>query len=97
MSTYTPYMIFIIVQTFLLVCQNTCYLKIEDFQYVEMLTGSLLLVLIFGFIGPTFISIPNLEDKSILLASVFSLWYYFTKYFTNSFMKDKNGVIHWTV
>jgi hypothetical protein len=62
-----------------------------------MVFASLFIILIFGFGGEYLLTIPNILHKSIYFASLFSLWYYFTKFFTNSFMKDKNGVIHWSI
>ena len=87
---------FLVIQFILFVFQNVCYLRIENFQYVEMVSGSLLIIFIFGFIGQyLFKNESELLTKSILFASVFSVWYYFTKYFTNEFIRDKNGIINW--
>ena len=92
-----PIHIFIVVQFVLFLFYQNCYLKIENFQYTEMIFASLFIILIFGFGGEYMLSIPNILYKSIYFASLFSIWYYFTKFVTNSFMKDKNGVIHWSI
>lgn len=71
-------------------------MRIENFQYVEMLSGSLLIILIFGYIGQSMLKgVDNLFTKSVFFASFFAIWYYFTKYFTNEFLRDSNKVIHW--
>ncbi len=87
---------FLVVQFILFVFQHVCYLKIENFQYAEMVSGALLMIFIFGYIGQFLLKEENdLLKKSVLLASFFSLWYYLTKYFSNLFVKDPNGVINW--
>ncbi len=96
MEEYNCLYFFFIVQFVLFIFQNICFTKIENFQYVEMLSGSLLIVLIFGYFGKFLLKTDdNLFTKSVLLASFFAIWYYFTKYFTNELLKDSNKVIHW--
>ncbi len=92
-----PIYLFVIVQAFLLICYNVCYMAIENFQYTEMVFGSIFIIIVFGYFGQYLLTIPNIMNKSIYMASLFGIWYYFTKLFTNSLMKDKNGVIHWSV
>jgi hypothetical protein len=88
--------LFLVIQFILFVFQNVCYLRIENFQYAEMISGSLLIILIFGYIGQFLLkNESNLLTKSIIFASFFSVWYYFTKYFANEFVRDKNGIINW--
>ncbi len=88
--------LFLVVQFILFIFQNVCYLRIENFQYVEMVSGALLIIFIFGYIGQNFLNNEeNLLNKSIIFASFFSIWYYFTKYFANEFVRDKNGIINW--
>ncbi len=87
---------FLVVQFVLFIFQNVCYLKIESFQYAEMISGALLLILIFGYIGQfLFKKESDVLKKSIFMASFFSMWYYLTKYFANLFVKDRNGIINW--
>ncbi len=87
--------IFLVVQLFLFFMQNICYLKIEAFQYIEMVSGGVFIIIVFGLIGQKLLTGENILFKSIIFASIFSIWYYFTKYFTNLINKDINGVIHW--
>lgn len=93
----SPIYLYFIVQAILLLFYVNCYFTIENFQYVEMLFGSIFLILIFGYIAPYFVNDPKMYEKSIYLATLFSIWYYMTKLITNNMMKDGNGVIHWSV
>jgi hypothetical protein len=92
-----PLYIYFIIQFIFFILQQNCFIGIETFQYVEMIFGSLFIIFVFGILGnyvfPT--QIPDLLRKSILVASLFSIWYYITKWITNMYMKDKNGNIHW--
>jgi hypothetical protein len=92
-----PLYIYFIIQFIFFILQQNCFIGIETFQYVEMIFGSLFIIFVFGILGnyvfPT--QIPDLLRKSIWVASLFSIWYYITKWITNMYMKDKNGNIHW--
>jgi hypothetical protein len=88
--------LFVAVQFILFILYKYCLTAIENFQYVEMIYGAIFIILIFGYIGENFVTIPNLLEKSIYLATFYSVWFYITKFLTNAFMKDSNGVIHWT-
>ncbi len=91
-----PFYLFMAVQFILFVLYKYCITAIENFQYVEMVYGAIFIILVFGYVGEYFVSIPHLLEKSIYLAIFYSIWFYITKLFTNTFMKDSNGVIHWT-
>ena len=97
LENQNPLYIYFIIQFIFFVLQQNCFIGIETFQYVEMVLGSLFIIFVFGILGNYIlnISIPNLLTKSIWIASLFSIWYYVTKWFTNLYMKDSNGSIHW--
>jgi len=92
-----PLYIYFIIQFIFFILQQNCFIGIETFQYVEMIFGSLFIIFVFGILGNyVFLTqIPDLLRKSIWVASLFSIWYYITKWITNMYMKDKNGNIHW--
>lgn len=97
LENQNPLYIYFIIQFIFFVLQQNCFIGIETFQYVEMVLGSLFIIFVFGILGNYILttSIPNLLTKSIWIASLFSIWYYVTKWFTNLYMKDSNGNIHW--
>ncbi len=92
---FEPFYLFMGVQFVLFLLYKYCLTGIENFQYYEMIFGSVFIILVFGYLGPYFLSINDLLSKSIYMATFYAVWYYMTKLLTNTIMKDANGVIHW--
>jgi hypothetical protein len=90
--------VFIIVQFILFAFQFIYGLKLESYQYTELVFGSVFLIIFFGifgsiltldFINPN----PSILNNSCIFAILYSIWFYLTKKITNSINSDKNGVI----
>jgi hypothetical protein len=92
---FEPLYLYVGVQFVLFLLYKYCITSIENFQYYEMVFGSIFIILIFGYMGPYFVSINDMLGKSVYMSIFFSIWYYMTKLLTNTIMKDANGVIHW--
>ncbi len=92
--------IFIIVQVLLLLFQKTKILKLDTYQYLEMISGSVLIIVIFGLLG-YLITLDFLNPKqslinnSALFASLYAIWYYSTHKITNKIHSDNNGVVYY--
>ena len=84
------------IQVILLIFQIIPSLKLELFQYFEMLLGSLFIMLFFGVFAAFLTLNPEMMNYSILFASFYSIWYYLTKKFTNLINSDANGVIYYS-
>lgn len=94
------YKFFIIIQTIFLLFQYLYYLKLETFQYYELIFGSFFIIIFFGIFGSILTSDENFDNSillqnSFLIAILYSIWYYFTKKITNLMNSDKNGVIYY--
>jgi hypothetical protein len=92
--------IFIITQFIFLVFQFIQPFRLESVQYAELAFGSFFIILFFGLFGSVltldFVNPePNVLNNSALVAVFFSIWYYFTKKWTNAINSDKNGVIYY--
>jgi hypothetical protein len=91
--------IFIIVQVIFLVLQLTKPTKLDSYQYLELIFGSFFIILFFGIFG-TILTLDFLKptssmlNNSSLFATLFAIWFYFTKKITNSIYTDNNGVIN---
>ena len=90
--------IFIIAQFLFLVFQFIYPLKLENYQYTELIMGSFFIIIFFGIFGSILtLDILNPEpivlNNSIIFATFFSIWYYLTKKITNLINSDKNGII----
>jgi hypothetical protein len=92
--------VFIITQVIFLLYQFINPLKLESFQYSELVFGSLFIIVFFGF----FASIltldiieeePSVLNNSALIATFYIIWFYLTKKITNSINSDINGVIYY--
>lgn len=90
------YKIFIITQAIFLAFQFFYYLKLESFQYYELVFGSFFLILFFGLFASLLLDNPdqNILPNSALLGILYSIWFYITKKLTNLINSDKNGVIN---
>lgn len=88
--------IFIITQMIFLFFQFIYILKLETFQYTELIFGSFFIILFFGIFGSILLHSNDeniLLNNSALFATFFAIWFYITKKLTNSINSDKNGVI----
>ena len=91
--------IFIIVQVVFLLSQYVYILKLESYQYYELVFGTFFIVVYFGFFASmltanVFNPFYSPLNNSALIASFYALWFYLTKKISNSINSDKNGVIH---
>ena len=92
--------IFIIVQMFFLFFQYFYSLKLQPFQYCELVFGSFFIILFFGIFASVLIDIEEPTDyyllnNSALFAIFYSIWIYITKKLTNVINSDNNGVINY--
>jgi hypothetical protein len=91
--------IFIIAQVIFLLFQFIYFLRLESYQYCELVFGSFLIVLFFGLFG-SILTLdmmnpnPSVLNNSALFAIFYAIWYYITKKLSNSINSDKNGVIY---
>lgn len=92
--------VFIIVHLIFLLLQFIYYVKLEPFQYAELVFGSFFIVLFFGVFASVICSdMTNSKDvilnKAALFAIFYILWFYCVKKITNFVNSDKNGVINY--
>ena len=92
--------VFIITQMVFLLFQFIFPLKLEPFQYAELIFGSLFIILFFGIFGSILLldilkPNPTLLNNSALFATFYAIWFYITKKITNLINSDKNGVINY--
>jgi hypothetical protein len=91
--------IFIIVQVIFLLFQFIYYLRLESYQYCELVFGSFFIILFFGLFG-SILTLdvmspnPSMLNNSALFAVMYSIWYYITKKISNLINSDANGVIY---
>jgi len=88
--------VFIILQLLFLIFQFIYIFKLETYQYCELVFGSVLIIIFFGFIASITLNLnqKNQLNKSALLGLLFAIWFYSTKKITNFINSDKNGVIY---
>lgn len=91
--------IFIIAQFVFLLCQFVFFLKLDSFQYYELVFGSFFIIIFFGIFGSILtldIMNPNptILNNSSLFATFYAIWFYLTKKITNAINSDSNGVIY---
>jgi hypothetical protein len=92
--------VFIITQMIFLVFQFIFPLKLQPFQYAELIFGSFFIILFFGIFGSILtLDIinpdPKLLNNSALFATFYAIWFYITKKLSNAINSDKNGVINY--
>ena len=91
---------FIIIQTLFLLFQYFNFLRLESFQYCELIFGSVFIIVFFGCFG-TILTLDFLKEQSsvfnnsVLFATFYSIWFYTTKKLTNFINSDSNGVINY--
>jgi hypothetical protein len=86
---------FILANVLLLLFQFVCALKLESFQYAQMMFGAFFILLYFGVFGSLLTGDHELLNKSALFATLFMIWYYLVKKITNGINSDSNGVIYY--
>jgi len=73
---------------------------LDNYQYSELVFGSVFIILFFGIFG----SILTLDflnpdgdllNSSALFALLYAIWFYITKKLTNTINSDSNGVIYY--
>lgn len=87
--------LFIILILFLFFLQYVCPLKLEPFQFAEMIIGAFFIILFFGIFGSILTLDPDLLNKSALFASLYAIWFFFVKKLSNAINSDRNGVIRY--
>ena len=92
--------VFIITQFIFLVFQFIFPLKLESFQYSELIFGSFFIIIFFGIFGSILTLDILKEDKKVLnnsslFATFYAIWFYITKKLTNKMNSDKNYVIYY--
>ena len=92
--------IFLIVQVVFLGCQFIHRLKLEQFQYYELVFGSFFIIVFFGLFG-SILTLdmmnpqPTILNNSGLFAAFFAVWFYLTKKISNIINSDSNGVVNY--
>jgi hypothetical protein len=92
--------VFIIVQLIFLIFQFIYPLKLESYQYSELIFGSLFIIVFFGLFGSILtLNImdqeKNVLNNSALIATLYAIWIYLTKKITNKINSDSNSVIYY--
>jgi Na+/proline symporter len=92
--------VFIIVHLIFLLLQFIYYVKLEPYQYTELVFGSFFIVVFFGIFASILCSdMQNSRDtilnKAALFAIMYIIWFYCVKKITNFVNSDKNGVINY--
>jgi hypothetical protein len=92
--------IFVITQLIFLIFQFIYPLKLESFQYCELIFGSVFIILFFGFFG-SILTLDIMQEEqtvlsnSALIGTLYAIWFYLTKKITNSINSDTNSVIYY--
>jgi uncharacterized BrkB/YihY/UPF0761 family membrane protein len=87
--------LFIILILLLFFLQYACPLKLEPFQFAEMIFGAFFIILFFGLFGSILTLNPDLLNNSALFASLYAIWFFMVKKLSNSINSDQNGVIRY--
>lgn len=87
--------LFIILILLLFFLQYACPLKLEPFQFAEMIFGAFFIILFFGLFGAILTLNPDLLNNSALFASLYAIWFFMVKKLSNSINSDQNGVIRY--
>ena len=84
----------LIIFLFIMLIVNFIYiLKLQDFQYYEMVCGAVLIVVFFGVFNLIMTFDMGAINNSMLFATLFGCWYYIVKKLSNAINSDANGVI----
>ena len=84
----------LIIFLFIMLIVNYIYmLKLENFQYYEMVCGMIFIVIFFGVFNLIMTFDMDAIDNSMLFATLFGCWYYIVKKLSNAINSDANGVI----
>ena len=87
---------FIVFQFVMLLLNFVKSFRLEDFQYYEMVFGSIFIIVFFGIFNLMINLNFQAINDSLLFAVFFGLWYYCTIKITNTIHTDQNGVIRFT-
>jgi len=92
--------IFIIAQFLFLCFQFIYFLRLESFQYCELIFGSFFIIIFFGLFGAILTGDmmqekPTLLNNMSLFATIYAIWFYITKKLSNGINSDRNGVIYY--
>lgn len=87
--------LFIILVLLLFFLQYACPLKLEPFQFAEMIFGAFFIVLFFGLFGSILTLNADLLNNSALFASLYAIWFFIVKKLSNTINSDPNGVIRY--
>jgi len=92
--------IFIITQFLFLCFQYIYFLRLESFQYCELIFGSFFIIIFFGLFGSILTADmmkehPTVLNNMSLLATIYAIWFYITKKLSNGINSDRNGVIYY--
>lgn len=68
---------------------------LDDAQYYELFFGGILIILFFGYFQSLLTGDNNWMNLSYTMATFFLVWYFLTKFITNTANKDSNGVIRY--
>ncbi len=87
---------FIIFATYFIQNKAGLHYFMEKDQYFELFFASLLLVLFFGYFQMLMSGNSSYLPASLLIATFFLIWYFFTKTIVNTIHRDQNLVLHTT-
>jgi hypothetical protein len=87
--------VFIITQAIFLLFQFIRILKLDQYQYAELMFGSFFIVFFFGLFGAILLVNQDMLDKSCLFATFYAIWFWITKKISNGVNSDSNGVIYY--
>ena len=87
--------LFIILILLLFFLQYACPLKLEPFQFAEMIFGAFFIVLFFGLFGSILTLNPDLLNNAALFACLYAIWFFMVKKLSNTINSDNNGVIRY--
>jgi hypothetical protein len=77
----------------MLIVNYITILKLQDFQFYEMICAIVFIVIFFGVFNLIMTFDMDAINNSILFAVLFGCWYYIVKKLSNAINSDSNGVI----
>ena len=66
---------------------------IQKNEYFELFFGSLLIIFLFGYFQYLITNNQEYLESSFQIATLFIIWYYLWKFFTNYTNLDKNNIV----